>query len=170
MSLQPLPTGTTHSLSNDGLEFLPPFVRARLNYLADMLDWREDEGDDEDEDDEEVDGEEEEYGETLFTYHEVRGKLSDGYYSAKNGPSIAPIHVWIASDDNCQRSLYVGGSSCWICPDSHSLFFDSIDPTLFVEPPDPNVWWCIHYEEGIQVIKIHICPSEEITEDFPHGV
>lgn len=162
MSLQPLPTDTTHILSNDGLAFLPPFVRARLNYLADMLDWREDE------EDEEEQGEEEDE-ETLFTYYEVRGKLSNGYYSAKNGPSIAPINVWIASDDNCQRSLYVGGNS-WICPDSHYLFFDAIDPTLFVEPPDPNIWWCIHYEYGIKVIKIHVCPAEEITEDFPHGV
>jgi hypothetical protein len=152
MSLQPLPTGTTHILSNDGLAFLPPFVRARLNYLADMLDWR-------DEDDE-----------ASFSYHEVRGMLSDGHYTLTSGTYVSPIHIWIASDDNCYRSLYVGGSSCWICPDSHDLYFDVIDPVLFPEPPDTNVWWCIHHEYGIKVVKIIVCPSEEITEDFPHGV
>ena len=48
MFLQPLPSGTTHILNKNGMEFLPPFVRARLNDLSDMLDWREDEGEEED--------------------------------------------------------------------------------------------------------------------------
>ena len=167
MSLQPLPSGTTHILSNDGLEFLPLFVGARLKYLAAVFDWWSEEYIEKSEEDK---NEEVEENQTRFTYHEVQGKLSNGYYTAREGAYIAPINFWIASDDNCNRSLYIGGSSCWICPNSHYLFFDRIDPALFTEQPDPNVWWCIQYEEWIKVIKIIVCPSEEITEDFPHGV
>ena len=151
--LRPLPSGTSHTLKN--LEFLPPFVRARLEYLADIFGWYSDDEEEEEED---------------FTYYEVRGKLSDGNYTTPVGVYISPINVWIASDDNCNRSFYIGGSSCWICPDSHSLYFDAIDPTLLQDSPDPAVWWCIQYEEGIKVIKILVCPSEEITEHFPDGV
>jgi hypothetical protein len=147
--LRPIPTGVSNALNEDGMKFLPSFVHARLQYLADIFDWSDDE---------------------LFTYHEVQGKLSEGHYSVAPGKHITPINIWIASDDNCQRSLYIGGSSCWICPDSHYLFFDAIDPTLLPENPDPNVWWCIKYEEGIKVIKILVHPPEEMTEDFPHGV
>jgi hypothetical protein len=117
MALFPLPPGTTHSLSEDGLQFLPPFVRARLEYLADVFSWHP--------------GGEEEYP-VDFTYYEVRGKLSDGYYSVAPGKHITPINIWIGSDDNCKRSLYLGGSACWICPNNHSLYFDVIDPTLLL--------------------------------------
>jgi hypothetical protein len=185
--LRLLPSGTTHILSNDGLEFLPPFVGARLKYLAAVFDWWSEECVERSEEDENEEIEENGYEEcversdedrneeieenqTRFTYHEVRGKLSNGYYNAREGAYIAPMNFWIASDDNCNRSLYIGGSSCWICPNSHYLFFDRIDPVLFTEQPDPNVWWCIQYEERIKIIKIIVCPSEEITEHFPDGV
>lgn len=124
-------------------------MRARLEYLSDCLEWEEDE--------------------TSFTYYEVRGKLSNGHYTMDE-PYIAPINLWIGSSDNCIRSLYVGGSSAWLCPDSHYLFFDTIDPSLLPEKPDPQVWWCIQYEENIKVIKILVCPSDEITDHFPDGV
>lgn len=126
---RPLPPGTSHILNEKGRAFLPPFVGARLKYLAMMFDWWPEEEDVEEEEDQE-----------LFNYHEVRGKLSDGHYTLSSGSYVSPIHIWIASEDNCHRSLYVGGSSCWICPDSHDLYFDGIDPTLFSEPPDPNIW------------------------------
>jgi hypothetical protein len=157
MSLVPLPTGTTHSLTEDGMEFLPAFVRDRLEYLADVFNWHPD------------DEEDDPYN---FTYYEVRGRLSDGHYTVRSGQPVSSlISIWIASDDNCNRSLYIGGSGCWICPDSHYLFFDAIDPTLLPEKPDLNVWWCIQYEEGIKVIKILACqPEEEVTENFPDGV
>ncbi len=155
MSLvRPLPPGTSHALTVDGAGFLPPFVRARLGYLSDIFGWYPD--DEEDPLD--------------FTYHEVRGKLSDGLYTVTPGEHISPFHIWIAGDDNCNRSLYVGGSSCWICPDNHYLYFDAIDPTLLPDSPDRDVWWCIQYEEGIKVIKILVRPPEEITEHFPDGV
>jgi hypothetical protein len=187
MSLsRPLPPGTSHVLNEEGIAFLSAFVGARLKYLATAFDWWSEECVERSEEDkneeieengdeeyversEEDKNEEIEENQTRFTYHEVRGKLSEGHYNAREGAYIAPINFWIASDDNCNRSLYIGGGS-WICPDSHYLFFDRIDPALLPEPPDPNVWWCIHYEYGIKVIKIHVCPSEEITEDFPHGV
>jgi hypothetical protein len=156
MSLRSLPEGTTYALNDDGMQFLPLFVRARLQYLADSQEWYPpNKGQDE---------------ETFFTYYEVRGKLSDGYYTSSPGNNIAPINIWIASDDNCIRSFYVGGSMAWLCPDSHYLFFDEIDSTLLPEKPDPHEWWCIQYEKDIKVIKILVCPSEEITDDFPDEV
>jgi hypothetical protein len=147
--VRPLPPGTTHDLNNKGIEFLPPFVRARLEYLGDTFGWKTTE---------------------LFTYHEVQGKLSDGYYTLTEADHISPIHIRIDGGDECNRSLHVGGSSCWICPDSDHLYFDAIAPSLLSDSPDPTVWWCIQYEKGIKVIKILVCLPEEITVDFPDGV
>jgi hypothetical protein len=155
--LRPLPPGASHPVNDNGMEFLPPFVQARLRYLADIFDWHPDE-----------EGEE-----TFFTYYEVRGRLSDGHYTLTPEKSVAPnINIWIAGDDDCHRSLFVGGSFCWICPDSHYLFFDEIDPALLPEKPDRDIWWCINYEEDIKVIKIYVfsAEEEEITEEFPDGV
>lgn len=104
MSLRPLPSGTTHILSPDGMQFLPVFVQARLDYLASCLEWFPSE-------DETADG-----VETVFAYHEVRGALSDGHYSVDFTKHLSPINFWIASDDDCKRSLYIGGN-CWICKD-----------------------------------------------------
>ena len=155
--LRPLPTGTIHPLTVDGMRFLPPFVRDRLEYLADIFDWHPN-----DEQDDPFD----------FTYYEVRGRLSDGHYTIRQRERVSSlIQIWIASDDDCIRSLHISGSGCWICPDSHSLFFDAIDPTLLPKKPDLNVWWCIQYEQGIKVIKIVACtPEEEVAEDFPDEV
>jgi hypothetical protein len=152
MPPQPFPTGTTHELNNEGMRFLPPFVQARLEYLADMLQWRSDEGQ-----------------AHHFTSYEVKGRLSNGYYTAGKQVSSL-IQFWIASDDECNRSLYIAGSGCWICPDSHYLFFDAIDPDLLPEKPDPSVWWCINYKGDIKVIKIQVTPEEESLADFPDGV
>lgn len=153
--VRPLPEGTPHTLSDEGTAFLPPFVRARMKYLADSLEW---------------DWSEEE-NTAQFTYYKVRGKLSDGHYTIDLKKAyISPLHIWIASDDNCNRSLSIGGSASWLCPDSHYLYFDEIDPTLLPAIHDVNVWWCIQYEEDIKVIKILVCPAGEITEDFPDGV
>ncbi len=164
--LRPLPSGTIHLFSPKGMAFLPAFVRARLCYLAEHLDWDLEEDKENEQEGAEVDTLEQEY----FTYYEVQGMLGEGYYTISPGKHVSPIHFWIADNDNCQRSLYLGGSACWICPDSHYLFFDSIDPALLPEKPETNVWWCINYEEGMKVIKIIHCPRETITEDFPDGV
>lgn len=183
MPLQPLPPGTTHVLSKEGMAFLPPFVRARLDYLANTFEWYPDadESVKDEENDEELvapsdegnltqEGESDEDG-TCFTYHEVRGKLSDGYYSVGSGVKyVSPINIWMGGDDECNRSLYLGGSACWICPSNHALYFDAIDPALLPETPDLGEWWCVQYEEGIKVIRITVCPPEAITEGFPDGV
>jgi hypothetical protein len=82
--LRPFPDGTTHELNEDGMKSLPPFVRARLQYLADVLEWHPDEGEDPRD----------------FTYYEVRGRLSDGYYTRAPGERVSSlIQIWIASDD-----------------------------------------------------------------------
>lgn len=153
--LRPLPPGTMHALSQTGMEFLPPFVRARLAYLADIHGWWP-----------KAAAEGEEAEEIFFSYHEVPGMLSPGHYSSPVGDYIAPINFWIGSDDECERSIHLGGSSCWICPSSKQIFFDYIEPQLLPAQPDPSVWWCISHV-GIQVMKILVNPPGALTEHFP---
>jgi hypothetical protein len=156
--LRELPPGTMHALSQTGMEFLPSFVRARLAYLADIHGWWS-----------ETVAEGEEEDETFFSYHEVSGMLSDGYYSHPAGDYVAPINFWIGSDDECDRSIHLGGSIGWICPSNKRIFFDSIDPQLLPSQPDLNVWWCISHT-GIQVIKIFVNPPGTLTEHFPDEI
>jgi len=123
---------------------LPPFVANRIRYLCDAFEHRE-------------------WQE--YTYIELDGKLSQGYYTAPHsfGNYRSPVNFWIASDDDCEKNIYTPGASCWICPSNHYLFFDPISPD---DGRDGSLW-CIEYSEALKVIRVRIQPQEASVESFP---
>lgn len=136
-------TATVHQLNTQGWQFLPPFVAARLHYLSDVFAW--DNG--------------------VFSYAEIEGRLSAGYWSFEPGPRTTPINFWIASHDNCHRSIYTGGAN-WICASSHYLFFDYVPQELLPDPLDTDTWWVISHENEVKVLKIIVRSDADSFPDL----
>jgi hypothetical protein len=148
MSYRPQPTYIEHPFNDPHVkELLPPFVCEKVQELLLESDY----GDEEDE-----------IVSESVRYAEIEGSID--HPSKDIGRQII---LWIASDDTTRLHMYVGGSSCWIEPDSHSISFHAIDETLLPVQAerDASIWWII--ADGRSVHRIHIVPEAGTVEDFP---
>ena len=104
MSYRPQPTYTEYPFNDPHVkELLPPFVCEKVQEL--LLDSHY--GDEEEDD---------EIDERTVRYAEIDGSIDHPYKDIGRH-----IMLWIASDDTTRLHIYLGGSSCWIEPDSHYI-------------------------------------------------
>jgi hypothetical protein len=146
------PRHTSYHISDPACQCLiPPFV---LALVQDILEEREDD-----------DGE----ADKCVLYAELSGCI-DPHFSDMS----RHILLWIASHDETLNFIYIGGSVCWIEPDSHYLHFHAIREELL--PPhaerDPLTWWIVHKPEYGEpphpcVYHIHIVPEDQVPDGFP---
>ena len=130
-------TSTKLPINDATLASLPTWVVAKLKEIADEGEY------------------------DSFTYHQLVGTIDHPYQNIRK-----QINLGIASSDNCNHSIHLGGSACWVRPNSHSIFFHPIAPELLPEMPDLTTWWVIKDESVLEVFKIAVRSESEVTQDF----
>ena len=144
-------------LTQEEFSQLPAFVR---QYLEELI---KDDCQFEEEEEEWVQREQQMLAATA--YANITGTVDHPYSDISK-----QVNFWIASHDHVLIHLHIGGSGCWINPNSHYLFFSPIAAELLPPEPDRQTWWAIVYDERAHhycIYQIHVRPEAGVADTFP---
>lgn len=122
-----LPSSKPQPISTANLVFLPMYVQQKVLEAAEKIT------------DEESDAE--------FVYEERAATIE---YVEK----VASVTLQVGNLDVAPRWLHLGGSSCWMEPDYHSVYFEPIARELLPQVPDSQTWWLIYSDGGSPIVYV----------------